>query len=141
MVDRRTFDTTGRSTASMGWTTAVTSFVATGDRATIAFQSDQTGSCGGATLDDALKQALDQRLRPILIAALTGVLGALPMAINPGPGAVIYRGLAAVSVGGVALSLAFTVVLVPALLRLTQSQPRATTAPGSASDATPLASA
>ena len=53
-----------------------------------------------------------------LIAALTGVLGALPMAINPGPGAVIYRGLATVSVGGVALSLLFTVVLVPALLRL-----------------------
>lgn len=72
----------------------------------------------GATLEVALKQALDQRLRPILIAALTGVLGALPMAINPGPGAVIYRGLAAVSVGGVALSLLFTVVLVPALLRL-----------------------
>ena len=72
----------------------------------------------GASLDDALKQALQQRLRPILIAALTGVLGALPMAINPGPGAVIYRGLAAVSVGGVALSLLFTVVLVPALLRL-----------------------
>ena len=72
----------------------------------------------GAALDDALRQALDQRLRPILIAALTGVLGALPMAINPGPGAVIYRGLAAVSVGGVALSLVFTVVLVPALMRL-----------------------
>jgi Cu/Ag efflux pump CusA len=76
----------------------------------------------GASLDEALKQALDQRLRPILIAALTGVLGALPMAINPGPGAVIYRGLAAVSVGGVALSLLFTVVLVPALLRLSQSR-------------------
>ncbi|MCW5580222.1 MAG: efflux RND transporter permease subunit [Luteimonas sp.] len=72
----------------------------------------------GAALDDALRQALDQRLRPILIAALAGVLGALPMAINPGPGAVIYRGLAAVSVGGVALSLVFTVVLVPALMRL-----------------------
>ncbi|MGJ4731177.1 efflux RND transporter permease subunit, partial [Luteimonas sp. SDU101] len=73
---------------------------------------------GGASLDEALRQALEQRLRPILIAALTGVLGALPMAINPGPGAVIYRGLAAVSVGGVALSLLFTVVLVPALMRL-----------------------
>jgi multidrug efflux pump subunit AcrB len=72
----------------------------------------------GADLDSALQQALEQRLRPILIAALTGVLGALPMAINPGPGAVIYRGLAAVTVGGVALSLLFTVVLVPALLRL-----------------------
>jgi multidrug efflux pump subunit AcrB len=72
----------------------------------------------GADLDGALQQALEQRMRPILIAALTGVLGALPMAINPGPGAVIYRGLAAVTVGGVALSLLFTVVLVPALLRL-----------------------
>jgi len=76
------------------------------------------GQAAGASLDDALRQALDQRLRPILIGALTGVLGALPMAINPGPGAVIYRGLAAVSVGGVALSLVFIVVLVPALLRL-----------------------
>ncbi|NZA25695.1 efflux RND transporter permease subunit [Luteimonas sp. SJ-92] len=73
---------------------------------------------GGAGIDAALHQALEQRLRPILIAALTGVLGALPMAVNPGPGAVIYRGLAAVTVGGVGLSLLFTVVLVPALLRL-----------------------
>ena len=80
------------------------------------------GQAAGATLEDALKQALDQRLRPILIGALTGVLGALPMAINPGPGAVIYRGLAAVSVGGVALSLVFIVVLVPALLRLCEAR-------------------
>jgi len=80
------------------------------------------GQAAGATLDEALKQALDQRLRPILIGALTGVLGALPMAINPGPGAVIYRGLAAVSVGGVALSLVFIVVLVPALLRLCEAR-------------------
>ncbi len=87
----------------------------------------------GASLDEALKQALDQRLRPILIAALTGVLGALPMAINPGPGAVIYRGLAAVSVGGVALSLVFTLVLVPALLRLAGER-----APKAADAAAPL---
>lgn len=72
----------------------------------------------GLDIEDALRQALNQRLRPILIAALTGVFGALPMAVNPGPGAVIYRGLAAVTVGGVALSLLFTIVLVPALLRL-----------------------
>lgn len=92
----------------------------------------------GASLDDALRQALDQRLRPILIAALTGVLGALPMAINPGPGAVIYRGLAAVSVGGVALSLVFTVVLVPALMRLGDAWTRRREP---AADAEPLAQA
>lgn len=84
---------------------------------------------GGASLDEALRLALEQRLRPILIAALTGVLGALPMAINPGPGAVIYRGLAAVSVGGVALSLLFTVVLVPALMRLGAPRPQPCPAP------------
>jgi len=92
----------------------------------------------GASLDEALRQALDQRLRPILIAALTGVLGALPMAINPGPGAVIYRGLAAVSVGGVALSLVFTVVLVPALMRLGDAWIRRREP---AADAEPLAQA
>jgi Cu/Ag efflux pump CusA len=40
------------------------------------------------------------------------------MAVNPGPGSVIYRGLAAVNIGGVVLSLAFSLVLMPALMRL-----------------------
>ena len=78
----------------------------------------RAGEAAGLALEPALAQALGQRLRPILIATLTGVLGALPMVLNPGPGAVIYRGLAAVTVGGVALSLVFTLVLVPALMRL-----------------------
>ncbi|MGQ0799353.1 MAG: efflux RND transporter permease subunit [Pseudomarimonas sp.] len=72
----------------------------------------------GLDLTRAVEQALNQRLRPILIGALTGVVGALPMVINPGAGSVIYRGLAAVTVGGVGLSLLFTLVLIPALLRL-----------------------
>lgn len=83
----------------------------------------------GLGLDAALAQALDQRLRPILIAALTGVFGALPMAVNPGPGAIIYRGLAAVTVGGIGLSLVFTIVLVPALLRLADSLRRMPASP------------
>jgi len=71
----------------------------------------------GLGIDAAVEQALRQRLRPIFIGALTGVVGALPMAINPGPGAVIYRGLAAVTVGGVGFSMVFTAVLIPAALR------------------------
>ena len=78
----------------------------------------RAGEAEGLDLTRAVEQALNQRLRPILIGALTGVVGALPMAINPGPGAVIYRGIAAVTVGGVGLSLVFTLVLMPALLRL-----------------------
>jgi multidrug efflux pump subunit AcrB len=83
----------------------------------------------GLNIEDALREAMNQRLRPVLIAALTGVFGALPMAIRPGPGAAIYRGLAAVSVGGVALSLVFTFVLVPVLARLFERQRVAAVAP------------
>ena len=47
------------------------------------------------------------------------------MAVNPGPGSVIYRGLAAVNIGGVVISLAFSLVLIPALMRLLRAGSRA----------------
>ena len=72
----------------------------------------------GATLEEGIRAGLQQRLRAILASTLTGALGALPMAVNPGPGSVIYRGLAAVNIGGVVVSLAFSLVLIPALMRL-----------------------
>lgn len=72
----------------------------------------------GATLEEGIRVGLQQRLRAILASTLTGALGALPMAVNPGPGSVIYRGLAAVNIGGVVVSLAFSLVLIPALMRL-----------------------
>ena len=53
----------------------------------------------GHSLEDAIRIGLNQRLRPILASTLTGALGALPMAVNPEDGSVIYRGLAAVNVG------------------------------------------
>ncbi|HKD55777.1 MAG TPA: efflux RND transporter permease subunit, partial [Steroidobacteraceae bacterium] len=55
----------------------------------------------GASLEEGIRAGLQQRLRAILASTLTGALGALPMAVNPGPGSVIYRGLAAVNIGGV----------------------------------------
>jgi Cu/Ag efflux pump CusA len=72
----------------------------------------------GASLEVSIRAGLQQRLRAILASTLTGALGALPMAVNPGPGSVIYRGLAAVNIGGVVISLAFSLVLIPALMRL-----------------------
>ncbi|MFO1516986.1 MAG: efflux RND transporter permease subunit [Lysobacterales bacterium] len=78
----------------------------------------------GHSLEDAIRIGLNQRLRPILASTLTGALGALPMAVNPGPGSVIYRGLAAVNVGGVVISLVFSLLLLPALMRLGSTQPR-----------------
>jgi multidrug efflux pump subunit AcrB len=74
----------------------------------------------GANLDEGIRTGLQQRLRAILASTLTGALGALPMAVNPGPGSVIYRGLAAVNIGGVVISLVFSLILIPALMRLLQ---------------------
>ena len=79
----------------------------------------------GASLEESIRAGLKQRLRAILASTLTGALGALPMAVNPGPGSVIYRGLAAVNIGGVVISLAFSLVLIPALMRLTARAHRA----------------
>jgi RND family efflux transporter MFP subunit len=85
----------------------------------------------GAALEEAIRVGLNQRLRAILASTLTGALGALPMAVNPGPGSVIYRGLAAVNIGGVVVSLVFSLVLIPALMRLLHKRSsRATTAVG-----------
>jgi len=69
-------------------------------------------------LEEAIRLGLNQRLRAILASTLTGALGALPMAVNPGPGSVIYRGLAAVNIGGVIVSLVFSLLLIPSLIRL-----------------------
>jgi multidrug efflux pump subunit AcrB len=79
----------------------------------------RTAQEDGHGLEDAIRMSLNQRLRAILASTLTGALCALPMAVNPGPGSVIYRGLAAVNVGGVVISLIFSLLLLPSLMRLT----------------------
>jgi len=66
----------------------------------------------------AVEQALQTRLRPIFMSTLTSIFGMLPLLLMPGAGSVIYRGLAAVIVGGMCLSTLFTVVLLPCLLRM-----------------------
>ena len=58
------------------------------------------------------------RLRPIYMSTLTSIFGMLPLLLLPGEGSVIYRGLAASIVGGMACSLIFTLLLLPCLLRL-----------------------
>ena len=76
----------------------------------------------GHDLEESIRLALNQRLRAILASTMTGALGALPMAVNPGPGSVIYRGLAAVNVGGVVVAMVFSLLLLPSLMRLTTPQ-------------------
>lgn len=72
----------------------------------------------GHDLEMALRMSLNQRLRAMVASTLTGALGALPMVVNPGPASTIYRGLAAVNVAGVIVSMVFSIVLLPSLMRL-----------------------
>jgi multidrug efflux pump subunit AcrB len=66
----------------------------------------------------AVEQAIRRRLRPILMSTMTSLFGMLPLLLIPGPGSEIYRGLAAVIVGGMSVSAIFTLVFLPSLLRL-----------------------
>jgi len=65
-----------------------------------------------------VRQALNLRLRPIFMSTLTSIFGMLPLVLMPGEGSVIYRGLATAIVGGMTCSLFFTLLMLPALLRL-----------------------
>lgn len=67
---------------------------------------------------DAVEQAVYLRLRPILMSTLTSIFGMLPLLLIPGAGTELYRGLAAVIVGGMCVSTVFTLLLLPSLLQI-----------------------
>jgi multidrug efflux pump subunit AcrB len=81
---------------------------------------DQTRQAERKGMDrhEAVENALRVRLRPIFMSTLTSIFGMLPLLLLPGEGSVIYRGLAASIVGGMACSLIFTLLLLPCMLRL-----------------------
>ena len=66
----------------------------------------------------AIEEATRNRIRPIFMSTLTSVFGMLPLVVFPGAGSELYRGLAAVIVGGMAVSTLFTLILLPSLLRM-----------------------
>ena len=72
----------------------------------------------GASRREAVAQALRLRMRPIFMSTLTSLFGMLPLALMPGTGSAIYRGMAVVIVGGMSVSTVFTLILLPSLLRL-----------------------
>ncbi len=71
----------------------------------------------------AVEQAIRRRLRPILMSTLTSLFGMMPLLLIPGPGSEVYRGLAAVIVGGMLVSAVFTLVYLPSLLRMGEVAP------------------
>ncbi len=79
----------------------------------------RNGEREGLNRREAVHQAILLRLRPIFMSTLTSLFGMLPLLLLPGAGSVIYRGLAAVIVGGMMVSTLFTLILLPTLLQLT----------------------
>ncbi len=83
------------------------------------------GEFEGLDRTSAVRQAVRIRLRPILMSTLTSLCGMLPLLIIPGAGAELYRGIAAVIVGGMSISTIFTLIFLPSLLQLGNSNTRA----------------
>ena len=67
---------------------------------------------------EAIREAVESRVRPIMMSTLTSVGGMLPLVFMPGAGSELYRGLGAVIMGGLVISTIFTLLLVPVILSL-----------------------
>lgn len=68
----------------------------------------------GTPVREAVSTACRVRLRPVLMTSLATIIGLMPMALKLGAGSESYAPLARAIIGGLTLSVLFTVVLVPA---------------------------
>ena len=69
----------------------------------------------GVNPDEAVMEAGNERLRPILMTTLTAVLGLIPLALGIGAGAEMQKPLAVAVVGGLIFSTVLTLVIGPAM--------------------------
>jgi len=67
----------------------------------------------GSALSDAVPLAVEARVRPIFMTTATSLAGLLPMVIFSGSGSELYRGVGAIVLGGLLLSTALTLFVVP----------------------------
>ncbi len=69
----------------------------------------------GETMFNSVLEGTVSRLRPVLMTAITSMLGLLPLLISSGIGSEIQKPLATVVVGGIVTSTLLTLVLLPAV--------------------------
>ena len=72
----------------------------------------------GLSKREAVIRATTMRIRPVLMTALTTILGLLPLAIGIGTGAEIIQPVAVVCIGGLTYATLMTVFIVPVLYDL-----------------------
>lgn len=70
----------------------------------------------GMSIVDAVAASVRSRTRPVLMTSLTTFFAQLPLALIPGAGSELYRGLAAVCAAGMLISTVGTLLLIPAAL-------------------------
>ena len=68
---------------------------------------------GGADATDAVLEASDRRVRPVLMTTLATLAGLLPLALGLGAGAELQRPLAVAAIGGLITATAATLTLLP----------------------------
>ncbi|RKU07727.1 CusA/CzcA family heavy metal efflux RND transporter [Candidatus Poribacteria bacterium] len=71
----------------------------------------------GTPMDEASVEGACQRLRPVLMTAITTALGLIPLLISQGTGSEVQRPLATVVVGGLVTSTILTLLVIPALYK------------------------
>jgi cobalt-zinc-cadmium resistance protein CzcA len=71
--------------------------------------------------EDAILEAVSQRLRPVLMTALLASLGLLPAALSHAIGSDTQRPFAIVIIGGLVSSTLLTMLLLPTLYKLIES--------------------
>jgi HAE1 family hydrophobic/amphiphilic exporter-1 len=67
---------------------------------------------------EAIVKAAVMRIRPVLMTALTTILGLLPLGVGLGTGAEIIQPVAIVCIGGLTYATLMTVFIVPVLYDL-----------------------
>jgi len=76
----------------------------------------------GVGVREALSTACTTRLRPVLMTSLATIFGLFPMALKLGQGSEAYAPLARAILGGLAVSVLFTVFVVPAAYLLVHKE-------------------
>jgi HAE1 family hydrophobic/amphiphilic exporter-1 len=72
----------------------------------------------GKEPDEAIRESVRTRIRPIFMSTSTSVLGMVPLVVFPGAGSELYRGLGSVVIGGLIASTVFTLFVVPTFFSL-----------------------
>ena len=78
----------------------------------------QTIKNNNLSVNNAILDATNSRIRPIFMSTLTSVFGMLPLVVFPGAGSELYKGLGSVILGGLSLSAVLTLLIVPPMLKL-----------------------